>query len=67
MIQIKDIRREYRIDDQKEKAAFNGRSFQQDSKTYLKSKNPIIWIIEYSRRNCILFFRQTERGGERNG
>jgi len=65
MIQIKERKRKYRNTSQRKKAAFRGRGFQFGSKTYLKSKNTTVWIIEYSRRNCTLFFRQS--GGEKNG
>jgi len=67
MIQIENRKRKYRNTAQMKKAAFRGRGFQQNSKIYLKSQNSTIWIIEYSRRNCILFFRQIEKRGESNG
>ncbi len=57
MLQIKERKNKYRNADKKKKAAFRGRGFQFGSKTYLKSKNTTVWIIEYNRRNCILFFR----------
>lgn len=57
MWQIKERKNKYRNADKKKKAAFRGRDFQFGSKTYLKSKNTTVWIIEYNRRNCTLFFR----------
>jgi hypothetical protein len=65
MIHIKSRKEKYRIADKRMKATSCTRGFQLDSKTYLKSKNLTIWIIEYSRRNCTLFFRQSR--GEGNG
>jgi hypothetical protein len=57
MIQIKERKRKYHNADQRKKAASARRGFQFGSKTYLKSKNDTVWIIEYNRRNCTLFFR----------
>ncbi|MDQ3132854.1 MAG: hypothetical protein M3Q99_19055 [Acidobacteriota bacterium] len=47
-----------------EKATSGTRGFHLRSKAYLKSKNSTLWIIEYSRRNCTLFFRLA--GGKNN-
>ncbi len=65
MLQIKKRKFNYRNTTKKKKAACARRGFNPDSMTYLKSKNITVWIIEYSRRNCTLFFRLI--GGERNG
>jgi hypothetical protein len=65
MKQIKVRKSTYRNTTKKEKAASRTRGLSLNSKTYLKSKNATVWIIEYSRRNCTLFFRQTREG--RNG
>jgi hypothetical protein len=66
MIQIRSRETKYRNEDKKQKATFHGRGFPMGSKTYQKSKNvSTVWIIEYNRRNCTLFFRQS--GGEKNG
>lgn len=64
MVQNKYRKEKYRNTSKNEKAANCGRGFHFNSKIYLKSQNITIWIIEYNRRNCTLFYRQT--GGVKN-
>jgi hypothetical protein len=65
VIQRKDRKSRNYNTDKKMKAPFRGRGFHQHSKIINKSKNSTLWIIEYNKRNCILFFRL--KRGERNG
>lgn len=58
--QTKDRKYRYFNTGKKMKAASAKRGFRSNSKIYLKSKNRTVWIIDYSPKNCTLFFRQPE-------
>jgi len=66
MLQIKSRKEKYRNTDKKLKAAFRGRGFQANSKTYQSIMNLTKQIIRHNRRIRTTFFRQIEKRGERN-
>lgn len=67
MLQIKERKNRYRNTDKKLKAAFRGRGFQGNSKTYQSIMNLTKQIIRHNGKIRTTFFRQIEKRGENNG